>query len=66
MTKLEQAVIDLKKVIDEIERINVEIDTWIDDMPPQCDLTDAINSIDNACDGIKEIQNRIKEAKHGD
>lgn len=64
MTKLEQAVIDLNKVIDELERINVDIDTWIDDMPPQCDLTDAINSIDSAVDGIKEIQKKIKEAKH--
>jgi hypothetical protein len=65
-TKLEQAVIDLNKVIDEIERINIDIDTWIDDLPPECDLTDAINSIDNAVDGIMLIQKKIKEQKQND
>lgn len=66
MTKLEQAVTDLNKVVVEIERINLGIYGWIDDMPPQCDLADAINSIDSAVDGINEIQKMIKEASNGD
>ena len=63
---LAKGVGELNAVIREIERIKDELEPWINDMPPQCDLTDAINSIDNACDGINEIQRKIQEQKQND
>jgi hypothetical protein len=57
---------ELIEVIAEIERIKKELGPWIDDMPPQCDLAEAINSIGNAVDGINEIQKKIEEQKQDD
>lgn len=63
---LSKSVDHLDAVIREIERIKSELNPWIDDMPPQLDLIDAINSIDKACDGINVIQKMIEEQKQND